>query len=384
GASTYTISDNGGTLNSTINYTKGGLEVTIKRTAAATYEIKILRKEDGTVATFSRTFSNPSGGQVPAQVRFFNSNAGVGGDYDFFINHLSVSNPVITAQPSTSTQSVCKDASAAALSVTVSGSGLSYQWYSNASNSNTGGNLVDGATLSSYTPSTAVAGTLYYYCIVTGTCGSATSNPSGAITVTALPTITSGGTVTAVCYNVASQTTTLTYTATTQTPVSYSIDWDATANSAGLSDQTTTSFSFASGGGTLNTIAIPGNVTAGTYNGTMTITNASNCTGTLAVTVTVQALPTITTTGTVAAVCYNAVSQTGTLAYSATTGSPTSYSIDWATLTDQGSTSLAFSAGGGSITDITIPAGTAAGTYTGTLSITNANGCSNTQAISVT
>jgi hypothetical protein len=74
----------------------------------------------------------------------------------------------------------------------------------------------------------------------------------------------------------------------------------------------------------------------------MTITNGNGCTNTQAVSVTVNALPTITTTGTMAAVCFSASAQTTTLAYSATTNSPTSYSIDWLTLTDQGKYSICF------------------------------------------
>ncbi len=96
--------------------------------------------------------------------------------------------PTITAQPSTAIQSLCLNAAATALSVTASGTALTYQWYSNSAASNTGGTLIPAATTASYTPSTAVAGTLYYYCIVTGTCSlSVTSNISGAITTISVP-----------------------------------------------------------------------------------------------------------------------------------------------------------------------------------------------------
>jgi hypothetical protein len=44
---------------------------------------------------------------------------------------------------------------------------LSYQWYSNAVDSNAGGTAVQGATGDSYTPPTDVAGTVYYYVVVT-------------------------------------------------------------------------------------------------------------------------------------------------------------------------------------------------------------------------
>ncbi|MDR6843819.1 HYR domain-containing protein [Flavobacterium granuli] len=93
--------------------------------------------------------------------------------------------------------------------------------------------------------------------------------------------------------------------------------------------------------------------------------------------------PTIITTGAATAVCFSASLQTTTLPYTATTNSPTSYSIAWTGMANQGSTPFAFSAGGGTITGINIPASTAAGTYNGILTI-NAGGCSSTNPISVT
>ena len=102
------------------------------------------------------------------------------------------------------------------------------------------------------------------------------------------------------------------------------------------------------------------------------------------VVITNSTLPTITTTGAVANVCYHEGGQTTTLAYTATTNTPTSYSIDWTGFADQGSTAFAFASGGGSLTGIVIPAATAAGDYSGTMTITNANGCTATQAVSVT
>lgn len=47
---------------------------------------------------------------------------------------------------------------------------LSYQWYENTTNSNTGGTVISGATTNSYTPTLpSTAGTTYYYCVVTAT-----------------------------------------------------------------------------------------------------------------------------------------------------------------------------------------------------------------------
>jgi hypothetical protein len=79
--------------------------------------------------------------------------------------------PVITAQPEEASYTV--GATASALSVTVTpltdGGTLSYQWYSNAANSTSGGTAIDSATAASYTPPVTSAGTTYYYVIVTNT-----------------------------------------------------------------------------------------------------------------------------------------------------------------------------------------------------------------------
>ena len=84
-----------------------------------------------------------------------------------------------------------------ALSVSVSGgNGASnFQWYQNTSNSNSGGTAIAGATGSSFTPSLANFGTLYYYCVVTQNAGCAAnssvatvvSNPSPVISTQPTP-----------------------------------------------------------------------------------------------------------------------------------------------------------------------------------------------------
>lgn len=60
------------------------------------------------------------------------------------------------------------------LSVSAKGA-TSYQWYSNVSNSSTGGTAISGATTDSYTYAPEVAGTSYFYCVVTNANGSKTS-----------------------------------------------------------------------------------------------------------------------------------------------------------------------------------------------------------------
>ncbi|MEC4048585.1 Ig-like domain-containing protein [Flavobacterium sp. SUN046] len=188
GQSFYTLNDNAGQTPTSIGYTSSGMDVTITYTALNTYSITIKTKSGATATYTSRTFISQATGQKPAQIRMFNSGAGVGPNYDLFFNSLAINNPVITVQPSALSQNICAGSTVTNLSLTANGSGLTYQWYSNTTNSYTGatslGNL-NGANSNTLTPQNNLAGTLYYYCIVTGPCGATYSNISGAVVVTA-------------------------------------------------------------------------------------------------------------------------------------------------------------------------------------------------------
>ncbi|MGC4022216.1 MAG: hypothetical protein QM734_09860, partial [Cyclobacteriaceae bacterium] len=83
----------------------------------------------------------------------------------------------ISIQPRSS-QEVCQNSTPITLQVYAGGTSLTYQWYSNTSNSNSGGTPISGATSSTYVPSTATVGTNYYYVVVSGTCGVLTSSTS--------------------------------------------------------------------------------------------------------------------------------------------------------------------------------------------------------------
>ncbi|MDR1119812.1 MAG: leucine-rich repeat protein [Dysgonamonadaceae bacterium] len=77
--------------------------------------------------------------------------------------------PVISAHPQDAKINI---GGSVTLTVTASvndGGTLSYQWYSNTSNSNTGGKVINGATGNSYSPPTTVKGTIWYYVVVTNT-----------------------------------------------------------------------------------------------------------------------------------------------------------------------------------------------------------------------
>ncbi|WP_261303308.1 S-layer homology domain-containing protein [Paenibacillus andongensis] len=83
---------------------------------------------------------------------------------------INAATPSIASQPAGAT--VTQNASSPTLSVTASvsdGGSLSYQWYSNTTNSASGGTLIFSATSATYAAPTATVGTTYYYVVVTNT-----------------------------------------------------------------------------------------------------------------------------------------------------------------------------------------------------------------------
>jgi len=99
----------------------------------------------------------------------------------------------ITTQPLGA--SACQNGTTPALSVAYTGgTGTpTYQWYSNATNSNTGGTAIASATTATYAPPTTPVGITYYYAQLTfgttGTCTTVSSNPA-KIEVVSVATIT--------------------------------------------------------------------------------------------------------------------------------------------------------------------------------------------------
>jgi uncharacterized protein (TIGR02145 family) len=92
--------------------------------------------------------------------------------------------PSFASQPSFSAQSRQQGDVFSALTVSATGDApITYQWFSNTTNSNTGGTAITGATGASFTPPSTTIGTRYYYVVATNAHGSATSNVSGAHTV---------------------------------------------------------------------------------------------------------------------------------------------------------------------------------------------------------
>ncbi|MET3022170.1 T9SS sorting signal type C domain-containing protein [Flavobacterium hydatis] len=196
-----------------------------------------------------------------------------------------------------------------------------------------------------------------------------------SVTVNYTPYILTTGTIASVSTSTISQNAELAYTESSENPTIYAIDWDATANTALLVYQGDTPFTFPSRDGIINTIVIPANVPAGTYSGTMYISNGTSCIKSQPVSITInESAPTITLSTSAINVCSNTNEQSAPLDYDATTGNPTVYSIVWDV-----SPANTFAAvvdevlQDGSI-KIIVPAGTVAGTYTGTLTVKNALG----------
>ncbi|MCC6458984.1 MAG: choice-of-anchor D domain-containing protein, partial [Saprospiraceae bacterium] len=210
-------------------------------------------------------YSRTATGTIPAtsnlRIRFTNT----GSTYQYRIDDVSLSGaaqtPDITASGPTD---FC-----AGGSVTLTANGLTSGWL-----------WSDGITTTQSLPVNA-SGAYSVILTAANTC-TASAGPVN-VTVYPLPTITTSGTVTATCPDPGDQTTGLPYSATMNDPVTYSIDWNAAANSAGLADQGSTAFVFAAGGGTVNNIDVPGGTNLGSYSGTMTIATAHGCTATQAV-----------------------------------------------------------------------------------------------------
>ena len=131
------------------------------------------------------------------------------------------------------------------------------------------------------------------------------------------------------------------------------------------------------GGGSSNNNVTVTWTNAGLNTLTVNYSDANGCTATSPATfqTTANELPSISTAASTTSVCFSSAILTTLLSYSATTGLPTTYSITW-----NGSPSNSFSP----ITDavlnpspitITVPANTTAGTYSGTITVKNANGC---------
>ena len=198
------------------------------------------------------------------------------------------------------------------------------------------------------------------------------------VTIVPSPTITIGPNPSA-C--VGSTTANLSYSATTATPNQYSINFNAAAEAQGFVDVVNAALP-----ATPIVITVPAAAVAGTYSATLSVLNSvTGCNSTPQnISVTIVANPSISL-GANPSVCIG--STTANLGYTATTGSPNQYSIDFdAAAQAQGFTDVVNVALAVSPIVITVPGAAAVGTYNGTLTVLNTvTGCvSTSQPVSVT
>ena len=172
-------------------------------------------------------------------------------------------------------------------------------------------------------------------------------------------------------------------------PVSPCTSFSLTATTAGSAS--TTYLWTGPGGGDINNPTLVGSTTnvtsAGAADGgvyTLTAT-ASGCGSSAAYTssLTVTSPPALTSLSTSTSICYNAsIDQTANFSYSTAAGGAYQYKLAWSS-----SGPLAVSSFTGipaSNIPVTVPMGTAAGIYTGTLTVQNSGGCSSNYILSLT
>ncbi|MBF8457224.1 T9SS type A sorting domain-containing protein [Kaistella sp. G5-32] len=221
---------------------------------------------------------------VPSNPCVFNSNNGEAEDY--ILNVIATIVPTITSLGSTS--------GCVGSSITINGTGLSG---ATAANVKIGGTAVTSITSNSGTVLVAVIGNGTTGTVSVTTAGG-TATSAATFTVNPAPTVSWAVKTADVCQDALATTTTLPYTATTDSPISYSIAWNASpANSfVAVNDQANT-FNFGAGSITIN---VPAGTAAGTYTGTITAKNANGCVtlGTQTFTLKVNPKPTSTASNT--------------------------------------------------------------------------------------
>jgi len=240
---------------------------------------------------------------------------------------------------------------------------LSYQWYSNTTNSNTGGSEISDATSANFTiPTTLTVETYYYFCEVRAT-GGATSVRSNVATVNVqatVPVITINGQPAATTsVTVGSITGSLSVSASVTQSATLSYQWysnTASSNTGGTLISGATSASF----------TIPTTLTAGTYyyfcevsaTGGATSVRSGVATVNVQATVPVIAIndqPAATTNVTTGSI-------TGSLSVSASVTQGETLSYQWYSNTTYSNTDGSEISGATSAS-FTIPATLAAGTY---------------------
>ncbi|MGV3461498.1 MAG: T9SS sorting signal type C domain-containing protein [Flavobacterium sp.] len=96
------------------------------------------------------------------------------------LSNYAYLNTVISLQPQNTP--ACQG-TPVTLETIANGADISYQWYSNTSNSNTGGTIIQGATANMYQPPVTTVGTVYYYAVISNSNQSCVETRTNAVSV---------------------------------------------------------------------------------------------------------------------------------------------------------------------------------------------------------
>ena len=179
-----------GSSTALVNLTSSPATATISWTSTATAGISgFTTSGTNTIPIQTISTTNSSAGTVTYTVKpTLGSCIGAVTTYTINVNPA----PTITVHPAPST--ICQGGTPNVLSVSISSTTttIAYQWYSNTANNTNSGTAITGETNSNYTPPSTIAGTIYYYCVITLSSGgcSAIKSSTAAVTILANTTIT--------------------------------------------------------------------------------------------------------------------------------------------------------------------------------------------------
>jgi len=188
---------------------------------------------------------------------------------------LSPSAPTFTT-PLSDSLSICSSNTASLNATTASGTTL--VWYENAS----GGTALTANADGSYTTPVLTANKTYY--VSAKKCSAESTRVPVNVLVNPLPSITPGGNI-SICQGV--DNCNIPYTSATETPTAYRITWNNAAVTAGMVNDT----NYKPITPNELSITIPDDIAAATYNGTITVKNANECTKAIPFSVTVHTKP---------------------------------------------------------------------------------------------
>ena len=228
-------------------------------------------------------------------------------------------------------------------------------------------NFGDGTTATTQNSSRTFTSNGTYTVTLTVTdalgCSSVSSN---TITVNSYPALNMTVTSKEICSSSSSQNVIFPYTVSSGSPNSYSIAWNPSSPFAAVSNATLS-------GGNIICI-VPANTPAGIYSGILTVRNACAYTSTaIPITIKVNTTPTISAVTAATTICFSSALQSSNLAYSSLTGSPTTYNVTWSAVPVNSFSPISNAVLSSSPIEIRVPANTQPGTYTGTLTVSNAN-----------